>query len=171
MGVTSQSEANTDVVLAITNTGKSNWKNKRYDNRQEKKKDYSKVSCYCCGVKGHTKTICRFRDTTCHSCHRKGHLKKMCRNEDKNEDNKHHRGERRVHHLHKTGGDEDDVVASTSNGSQDNFFCLQSESDVLYKAEHQCKSEYPGKPMHENVIVNGMNVCMEIDTVTYVTVI
>ena len=39
--------------------------------------------CFCCGKPGHTKTVCRFKDSSCHLCGRQGHLKAVCKNKGK----------------------------------------------------------------------------------------
>ena len=36
-------------------------------------------TCTCCGLSGHTKKDCRFKDQECHNCHKVGHLARTCR--------------------------------------------------------------------------------------------
>lgn len=119
--------------------------------------------------RGHTKTVCRYKESTCHLCQKKGHLKKVCRNKEEREDPK--KKQQRGQHLQ--GPTEDDDRTSVSSNDQDSFYCLQSElnSDMFYKAEQKCNSDCEGEPMYEIIIVNGMKIRMEIDTGTYVTVI
>lgn len=38
-------------------------------------------TCYCCGVKGHVRPECPYKDTVCKNCGKKGHITKNCRSQ------------------------------------------------------------------------------------------
>lgn len=170
MNEITRNDSSADDVVAIRRSN-NNWKPRNIQNLSSN--DYSKVECYCCKKQGHTKTVCRYKDSTCHSCHKKGHLQNICRSKAEAESQE-EKKKQRVQHIHKassSGADQADDTSSTSGRSEADFYCLKSDqdcdnSDVIHKAEYQCKSDNIGKPMYVNVLMNGI----EIDTGTFVTV-
>ena len=37
--------------------------------------------CFSCGLTGHLRTNCRFRNAKCNTCHKAGHIAKACRSQ------------------------------------------------------------------------------------------
>lgn len=46
-----------------------------------------KVVCYCCGIRGHVKTNCKYKNYSCKRCFKVGHLQKVCKSKSKSVNN------------------------------------------------------------------------------------
>ncbi|XP_058810395.1 uncharacterized protein LOC131675434 [Phymastichus coffea] len=161
-----------DEVLAIRNGNKKYWIDEKRG--LTPKKDYSELRCYCCGKQGHTKPVCKFKDSVCHGCKKKGHLKAVCKNS-KDVSSKNRR-EQCLQGSSEEEAEEDD--ASTHSDHASTFYCLRdAEHDkvlknvVNVKAEQKCYRDRDGKPMFVDVTINNIKIRMEVDTGTFVTVL
>lgn len=101
--------------------------------------------CSICGLKGHDKDVCRYKNYKCQKCGKEGHLKKVCNK--KNQTNR---------------------VRVNNIGSDDS----DSETDGSCKECHNFNIRYvTDKPLCLDIKVGDKNVTMELDSGSGVSVI
>ncbi|XP_036150440.1 uncharacterized protein K02A2.6-like [Monomorium pharaonis] len=162
-----------DDVFVLSNT-RNKWKN-NYNNEKD-------ITCYCCGKKNHTSKVCRFKEYTCHNCKKKGHLQQACRSKGDGKKKKQERVQL-LEHRQEDSSEEDSEDASspedkaTSKRRSQDFYYFTANVKNVQSEVHRLKTEQNGlydcmgAPMYENVEINDVNVCMELNTGTYATVI
>ena len=109
------------------------------------KEDKSKTqkTCFRCGDSGHLANTCRHKDKRCNYCHKQGHLERVCRS----------KKDKSCHHL-----EEEDTTNSIG------------ETASLFKLSYDATSPKHG-PLIVTVNVNDVNIDMELDTGSGVTVL
>ena len=117
-----------------------------------------KNSCYRCGRTNHSAADCKFKDAECHHCGKKGHIAPVCRSKGKPQQRPHLRpkptgtpqggskkNHRRTHHIHEPSASDTDA----SSGEEYHLHNLEERSST---------------PINVQVLVNGQQLTMELDT-------
>ena len=125
-----------------------------------------KNSCYRCGRTNHSAADCKFKDAECHHCGKKGHIAPACRSKGKPQQRTHLRPKptgtphaggskknyRRTHHVHEPSAPDTD----TSSGEEYHLHKLEERSPT---------------PINVQVLVNGRQLTMEVDTGAAISII
>ena len=111
-----------------------------------------RVSCSHCGRNNHTSQRCKLKDASCHICSRKGHIATICR-------------ERRQ--VDKKKSDKADIKSHKSTKWLD----IDEKSDDLEEATLFHVTGKTNPPIVIEVLVNGQNIQMELDTGAAVSLI
>lgn len=128
--------------------------------------------CASCGVSGHKRIQCKFREATCNGCQKTGHIESACYS-------KRTQTKKRLQLIEQEDeGDAenspaDEQTASTLNYIHRRDFYSIGVEDTTCKLSKKIVSgdRDDGEPMFVSVNVNGVDLSMEIDTGTYATVI
>ena len=112
------------------------------------------ATAYCvrCGKRNHTQDQCYFRDKQCHTCMKTGHIKRMCQN------GKQHKLNANKGNVH--------YVDGSLNADDESNEISDSEAILFYVGndENHTVGSVTAKPLVVNMLVNGVNIDMEIDS-------
>ena len=115
-------------------------------------------NCIRCGKSGHRSANCPYENLVCRKCHRRGHLQRMCRSTSRNPNPSNtHRSDKK----HNTGVRQ--VEESEESKAEVDGLWLVEEVGAIHRL-----SQPPIKvPVH----IDGVDVCMELDTGTSVSIV
>ena len=153
-------------------------------------------TCFCCGKPGHTKAICRFKDSKCHVCGRPGHLKSVCR-QVKSGNNKSYK-KKNVHEIDEDENDDNEsewnvgwmgttnevqcqeVVKENDDDEEEDYMFVGSiekvvdndeQDEVIIDADHEDVHMVTVPPIWLDVKIDGTSVDMELDTGAAVSIL